>query len=59
MQTPHAQPPRRHPTRARATGGPIALVKEGDVIAIDVETETLELRVSDDELAGRRAAKQP
>ncbi len=37
-------------------GGAIALVREGDTIAIDARAQTLELRVADDELARRRAA---
>jgi dihydroxy-acid dehydratase len=37
-------------------GGAIALVQEGDPIAIDARTLTLELRVPDGELARRRAA---
>mgnify|MGYP001580434769 FL=1 len=37
-------------------GGPIALVKNGDVIAIDAEKNTLDVQVSDAEMARRRAA---
>ena len=37
-----------------ATGGPIALVQNGDVIVLDVERRELSVRVSDDELARRR-----
>jgi dihydroxy-acid dehydratase len=37
-------------------GGNIALVREGDTIAIDSRTLTLELHVAEDELARRRAA---
>jgi dihydroxy-acid dehydratase len=41
-------------------GGPIALIRDGDTIAIDIPGRTLELCVSDEELAARRAAwKQP
>ena len=41
-------------------GGTIALVHEGDSITIDARALTLQLNVSDDELARRRAAwKQP
>ncbi|MDO4443846.1 MAG: dihydroxy-acid dehydratase, partial [Slackia sp.] len=42
-----------------AAGGPIALVQEGDVIAIDIEAGTLDLKVEEEELARRRAAWQP
>ena len=39
-------------------GGAIALVKEGDSITIDAEQRLLQLNVSDEELAKRRAAWQ-
>jgi dihydroxy-acid dehydratase len=42
-----------------ARGGPIALVRDGDVIRIDGVARTLSLSVSDAELARRRAAWQP
>jgi len=37
-------------------GGTIALVEEGDIIAIDITAGSISLEVSDDELAARRAA---
>ena len=37
-------------------GGPLALVKDGDEIELDVSARKLELKVSDAELARRRAA---
>jgi dihydroxy-acid dehydratase len=37
-------------------GGPIALVKEGDSVSIDADRRLLQVNVSDDELARRRAA---
>jgi dihydroxy-acid dehydratase len=40
-------------------GGPLALVQDGDVIAIDVPKRTLTLQVDDAELARRRAAWKP
>jgi dihydroxy-acid dehydratase len=40
-------------------GGPLALVREGDQIAIDAEAGTLELDVDAQELAGRAAAWSP
>jgi dihydroxy-acid dehydratase len=43
-----------HVSPEAARGGPIALVRDGDVIAIDVDARTLELEVGDDELATRR-----
>ncbi len=36
-------------------GGPLALVKTGDIIELDVEARTLNMKVSDEELALRRA----
>jgi dihydroxyacid dehydratase/phosphogluconate dehydratase len=41
-------------------GGPLALVQEGDLIELDVPARRLELKVSAEELARRRAAwKRP
>lgn len=37
-------------------GGPIGLVKNGDMIAVDADKGTITLEVSDEELAKRRAA---
>jgi dihydroxy-acid dehydratase len=45
-----------HVAPEAAEGGTIALVKEGDTITIDAHTLTLQLHVSDEELAKRRAA---
>jgi len=42
-----------------ADGGPIALVEEGDMIAIDAEAGTIELEVAEDVLAERRKAWKP
>ncbi|MFZ3178175.1 MAG: dihydroxy-acid dehydratase [Methylovirgula sp.] len=42
-----------------AVGGPIALVRDGDIIAIDALKRTIELRVSDTELAERRKNWKP
>ena len=42
-----------------AVGGPIALVKEGDLIKINIPENNLELAVSDEELAARRAEWKP
>jgi dihydroxy-acid dehydratase len=36
-------------------GGPLALVRDGDLIELDVEARKLELKVSEEELAKRRA----
>ncbi len=40
-------------------GGPIALVKNGDEISIDIETNTINLNVSEDELNKRRQEWSP
>lgn len=48
-----------HVSPEAAAGGPIALVEEGDIIDIDIEAGTLELRVSEEELQARRNAWQP
>ena len=42
-----------------AVGGPIALVKEGDLIKINIPENKLELAVSDEELEARRAEWKP
>ena len=40
-------------------GGPLALVKTGDLITVDVPARSIHLNVSDEELAARRAAWTP
>ncbi|HXN33492.1 MAG TPA: L-arabinonate dehydratase, partial [Polyangiaceae bacterium] len=40
-------------------GGPLALLREGDVVELDVTARTLNMRVSDEDLALRRAAWRP
>jgi dihydroxy-acid dehydratase len=42
-----------------ACGGPISLLKDGDIISIDAAAGRLEVRVSDAELAARRATYRP
>jgi dihydroxy-acid dehydratase len=42
-----------------ARGGPIAAVRDGDTIELDVEGRELRLLIGDDELAARLAAVQP
>jgi len=44
-----------HISPEAAEGGPIALVKNGDVILIDIPSRALTLKISDEELAKRRA----
>ena len=48
-----------HVSPEAAVGGPIALVEEGDIIKINIPALTLELAVSDEELAARKAKWQP
>jgi len=48
-----------HISPEAAEGGTIALVNEGDIIAIDIPAKKLELKVSDAELARRRKALKP
>ncbi|AVX19918.1 dihydroxyacid dehydratase [Carboxydocella sporoproducens DSM 16521] len=48
-----------HVSPEGAEGGPIALVQEGDLIAIDIEAGRLDLLVDETELARRRAKWQP
>ncbi|MBL0374641.1 dihydroxy-acid dehydratase [Rhizobium sp. KVB221] len=45
-----------HTAPEAAEGGPLALVQNGDTIAVDVPARTIQLEVSDEELARRRAA---
>jgi L-arabonate dehydrase len=45
-----------HVSPESAAGGPLALVKDGDMIELDVEKRRLHLEVSEQELAQRRAA---
>ena len=40
-------------------GGPLALLKEGDIIELDVPARQLNMRVNDEELTRRRAAWRP
>jgi dihydroxy-acid dehydratase len=48
-----------HTAPEAAAGGPLALVKDGDVIELDVAKRRLHLHVSDDELARRRKSWKP
>jgi dihydroxy-acid dehydratase len=47
-----------HVTPEAAVGGPLALVRDGDLIELDVAARRLHLEVSDEELARRRAEWQ-
>jgi dihydroxy-acid dehydratase len=48
-----------HTAPEAAAGGPLALVKNSDVIELDVPKRRLHLHVSDDELAKRKAQWKP
>ena len=48
-----------HVSPEAAVGGPIALVEEGDIISIDIPGNRLDMKVSEEELAKRRAAWKP
>ena len=45
-----------HVSPEAAVGGPIALIRNGDIIAIDADAGSIAVELSDDELAQRRAA---
>ena len=42
-----------HVSPEAAVGGPIALIEEGDIIAIDIPANTINVKVSDEEMAKR------
>jgi dihydroxy-acid dehydratase len=42
-----------------AVGGPIGLIRDGDIISIDAEAGSIEVRLSDQELAERRSSWTP
>lgn len=48
-----------HVAPEAAIGGPLALVKTGDMIRVDVPNRSIDMLVSDEELATRRAAWTP
>ena len=48
-----------HVSPESAVGGPIALVRDGDLIELDVAERKIHLRVADEELARRRAQWKP
>ena len=48
-----------HVSPEAAVGGPIALVEEGDIIKIDIPNNSLNVDVSDEELAKRKEKWQP
>ncbi len=48
-----------HVSPEAAVGGPIALIEEGDIISIDIPNNSLNVKVSDEELAKRKEKWQP
>lgn len=48
-----------HVSPEAAVGGPIALVQEGDIISINIPELSIQLEVSDEELAKRKAEWKP
>lgn len=48
-----------HVSPEAAVGGPIAFVEEGDIIKIDIDNHSLELDISEEEMAKRKAAWTP
>jgi dihydroxyacid dehydratase/phosphogluconate dehydratase len=45
-----------HVTPESHVGGPLALVRDGDRVAIDIEARRVDVLISDDEMAKRKAA---
>ena len=48
-----------HVSPEAAVGGPIALIQEGDIISIDIPNVSLNVKVSDEEMAARKEKWQP
>ncbi|NLB55630.1 MAG: dihydroxy-acid dehydratase [Lentisphaerae bacterium] len=48
-----------HVSPEAAAGGPIGLLEPGDIISINIPERTIEVKLSDEELERRRAAKPP
>ena len=48
-----------HVSPEAAVGGPIAFVREGDIISIDIPNHKLDMKVSDEEIARRKAEWVP
>jgi len=47
-----------HITPEAAVGGPIGLLREGDTITVDIEKRSIQVEISEAEMAARRAAWQ-
>ena len=48
-----------HVSPEAAVGGPIALIEEGDIIKIDIDNHSINVDLTDEELAARKAKWQP
>lgn len=48
-----------HVSPEAAVGGPIAVVKDGDIISINIPENTISIKISDEEMAQRKAQWQP
>ncbi|HOK94652.1 MAG TPA: dihydroxy-acid dehydratase, partial [Anaerohalosphaeraceae bacterium] len=48
-----------HVSPEAAVGGPIALVKEGDIVEIDIPANKVDVKLSDAELSQRRKSWKP
>ncbi len=48
-----------HVSPEAAVGGPIALIEEGDIIQIDIDNNSLNVAISEEEMERRRAAWTP
>jgi dihydroxy-acid dehydratase len=48
-----------HVSPEAAEGGVIGLLREGDIIAIDIDARTINVKLSDDEIAKRRQDWKP
>jgi dihydroxy-acid dehydratase len=48
-----------HVAPEAAVGGPIGLVREGDIITVDIDARSLNVELSDEELVERRSQWQP
>ncbi|MGN0469394.1 MAG: dihydroxy-acid dehydratase [Acutalibacteraceae bacterium] len=48
-----------HVSPEAAVGGPIAFVKDGDIISIDINANKIDVKISDEEMAKRRAEWKP
>ena len=48
-----------HVSPEAAVGGPIAFVKEGDIISIDIPANKINVQISDEEMQNRKAQWKP